>query len=286
MPQVVAAFNVSCEGQTLTPTGRESLSARCAEFLRSTNVEDERLKLYLTQSYFFTQLLGMQGLRFDPLAEAAFAGAVLYLDTNTLLPRLLQGEAKVMFDEISAVSKQLGIELRVTRATLNETRGVAAARRQQLQKITEKGVPDELLHRVSDQFLEAFIEYREREDATIDQFFEPFERLSDVVQNELGVVLVDVVEDEMLKSSSSTEEIERTIQEESETIRRRKKSPGTLSHDVAHFALVSEERRTHPKTWFLTNDRTIISAASLLLTANDPPVCFGLSGSCRRCLHL
>jgi hypothetical protein len=278
MPQIAAGFNVACQGHELSAHARESLESRCSEFLRSSHFDDERLKLYLTQAYFFTQLLGMQGVRFDPLAEQAFAGAVLYLDTNTLLPRLLQSEAAPMFDEMVSVAKQLGIDLRVTRATLNETRRVAADRQQQLRKIVEKGVPDELMQRVNDQFMEGFVERRDRENVTLEEFFAPFERLSELVQHDLGITLVDITEEEMLTGHADASDVGRMIQEESEAIRRRKKSPGTLEHDVAHLVMVDGERRDQPKTWFLTNDRSVMSAATRLVRGNEPPVCFGLTG--------
>ena len=235
----------------------------------------ERLKLFLTQGFFFTQLLGIHADRFDPLAEEAFAGAVLYLDTNILLPRLLQADAGPIFDEMLAVAKQLGIEMRITRATLDETRRVAADRQQQLAKIVDV-VPDELMLRVNDEFILAFLERREREQITLDEFFEPFDRLSDLVQHDLGITLIDVVE-EMCGDVDVTG-ISAVIQEEAETVRRRKKSARILAHDVAHFVLIRADRKDHPKTWFLTRDRSVIQAAAKLSRAPEPPLCFSLTG--------
>src|SRR2546423_1098128 len=96
-----------------------------------------------------------------------------------------------------SVGKQLGIELRLTQATLDETRRVAADREGQLRKIVENGVPEELLQCANDQFLECFVDRREREGITVEEFFAPFDRLSDFVQKDLGITLTDVVEDEM-----------------------------------------------------------------------------------------
>jgi hypothetical protein len=109
LPQIISAFKSACSGHSLSSAAVESLEARCSNFLRSTHPDDERLKLHLTQGYFFTQLLGIHADRFDPLAEQAFAGAVLYVDTNAVMPRLLRSDAAAIFDEMVTVAKQLGI---------------------------------------------------------------------------------------------------------------------------------------------------------------------------------
>lgn len=279
MPQIIEAFQHGCRGQTLSAEARTSLQSRCTEFLRSPHPDDERLKLFLTQGFFFTQLLGMQGsTQFDPLAEHAFSGAVLYLDTNTILPRLLHLDAAPIFEEMDTVARQLGVELRITRATVNEARRVSADRMRQLTTILEKGVPEDLLHRTNDQFLTAFLERRDRDGLTLEDFFAPFENLSDFVQRILRIELVELTEEEMNSDKARSQVVGDTIQQESEAVRHRRKGQATLEHDIAHFLYVESERRHHPKTWFLTHDRSVIRAASRLTRDNEPPISFSIAG--------
>ena len=273
---VNAVFSSAVRGFVLTPAARESLESRCVGLLHSTHHDDQRLKLYLTQSYYFTQLLGFEGKQqFDPLAEEAFRGAVFYLDTNVLLPAIVLNDANArMFEEMAGVAKTLGISLRVTRATINETRRVAANRRMLLNTIVAV-VPKDLAERTNDPFLVAFLDALERDpELTPDVFMEPFDRLSDVLAG-IGVEIDDRIEDEMIGDADVTYETQ-IVQEEART-RGWGKSDDTLRHDLAHFKLVEAERVTHDRTWFMTRDRTLAQAAGRLAKDEEhPPFSFGL----------
>lgn len=69
-----AAFNGAIVGRAFSAEAVESLKTRCFGFLRSSDPDGERLKFHLAQGYYFTQLLGFEGGRFNPLNEHAFAG--------------------------------------------------------------------------------------------------------------------------------------------------------------------------------------------------------------------
>jgi hypothetical protein len=273
---VTAVFTTAVRGMELTPAARESLEAGCVALLHSSHPEDQQLRLYLTQSYYFTQLLGFEGKQqFDPLADEAFRGSVFYLDTNVLLPAIVLNDANArMFEEMVTVAKTLGIALRVTRATMNEARRVAANRRIQLNMIVPI-VPKDLIERTNDSFVIAYLAARERNQTlTPDQFMEPFDRLSTIVV-EMGMEIDDRIEDEII-AGRDVANASQVFQEEAKT-RGWGKSEDTLRHDVAHFTLVETERAGQPKTWFMTRDRTVVQAAARL--AKDemhPPFSFGL----------
>lgn len=111
-----AAFEAAIDGSGLSNPQKESLQARCFLFLASTDPVYDRLKLHISQGYYVTQLLDMDNAKFNPLANHAFSGSILYLDTNVLMAGLLYvPEESAEFTEVLNIARRLGITLRVTR---------------------------------------------------------------------------------------------------------------------------------------------------------------------------
>src|SRR5437879_1900035 len=54
---VQSALERAALDYTLSKEGSALIQARCVEFLRSRAPDDERLKYYVTQAYYFAQLL-------------------------------------------------------------------------------------------------------------------------------------------------------------------------------------------------------------------------------------
>jgi hypothetical protein len=271
------AFAAAVQNVPLGKDAIELLEARCLSFVRSKNPDDERLKFFLTQGYYFVQLLGYEDGKFDPLSERAFSGAVFYLDTNLVIARILLTDGmREMFNELARVSKKLGFELRVTRATINEARRVAASKADMLRRIVGR-VPAALTRRTDDDFLNEFVAARVRNPGfTVDEFVAPLDHAGEVLAVELGVAVDERIEDDML-SLTDCAKAQSVINEESVAIHAREKSSGVLAHDLGHYALVCYERRSHPKTWFLTQDGALIRSAQRL-AASEPPFCFSLAG--------
>ena len=157
---VGAAFEAAAANHDLSDEAKQSLEVRCMRFLKSSDPADVKLKFHLTQGFYLAQLLGYQEEGFNPLAEEAFWGLVFYLDTNILLIGLLRPESDGdLFSEMVRVANKLGIALRVTRATINETRRVAADRATQIERTLEK-LPDEIVRKSQDAFATAFFDER------------------------------------------------------------------------------------------------------------------------------
>jgi len=276
LAQIREAFRVAIEGRGLTAEAAELLEARCVSFLKSADPEDERLKLYLTQGFYFAQLLGLEDRPFNPIAEQAFAGAVFYLDTNVVLPRILfHDENAALFDEMIRVARTMGIELRVTRATLDEARSVAADRARQIEKVMGS-LPEVLAEKSRDQFLIGYLSALDANPKlTPAEYLEPFDRIADILQAQ-GIILDDRTADEILAGKTCERE-SGVFQEEAEKIRGWAKPEGVLSHDLAHYFLIQEQRKTNQKCWFLTRDRTLAQAAQVLSKGSQSS-CFSLLG--------
>jgi hypothetical protein len=272
-----AAFTTAVQGIDLTSEQRESIKVRCESFLLSAEPDAEALKFFLTQGYYITQLLGVDGSAFNPLAVEAFRGAVFFLDTNVLLSGAALGdEFTALFKEVVDLSRRLGVELVVTRATLSETRTVVADRIADIRRI--RGiVPTAVAKRTKDQIAQAFFTELERTpNLTPEEFLRPLSELIDRVNVWPGLSVDERLEDDILGDRTLTE-ASAVIYEEALQGRGFPKSDPVLKHDVAHYALVMDERRGRQKTWFLTRDRTLLAAAARLCGSNAP-FCFSLLG--------
>jgi hypothetical protein len=275
---VQAAFKAAATGKHLISEALESLGTRCLCFLTSTEPDDVRLKFHLTQGYYFVQLLGIPEGDFDLLTEQAFVGTVFYLDTNVILGGLL-GPDKFsdLFHELITVTKRLGIELRITRATVNEIRRVAADRLDQVRKIID-ALPEELLEKTHDQFITAFLDAREKESTlSPESFFDQFDHVPQIASERWGIEFIELTEEEAIgKRDFGPSKL--IFQEEALTARGFEKSDQILLHDVAHYAIILDERKQNAKTWFLTRDRSLPVAAARLKGNERQPFSFSLLG--------
>jgi hypothetical protein len=192
---IYSAFEAAVNDLSISSEQKESLGARCHQFLISSDPVCERLKFYLTQGYYFTQLVGLEHAKFNPLAEQAFSGAVFYLDTNVLLV-LTQEDAVSQFAEMIRLAQQLCVELRVSRATITEARRVILDRMQAIRKIVDT-LPTELAERTNDQILKAFYQARDvKPDLTPEEFFRPFDELEARLRKEWAIVIDEREADE------------------------------------------------------------------------------------------
>ena len=272
------AFLAATEGRDLSEVATESLRVRCLDFLTSPDQEDKQLRFYLTQGFYFLELLGLESKHFLPLSKEAFSGSVLYLDTNVLILGVMPGDGPTSpFRELAKIARQLNIELRLTRATINEARRLAADRAGQIAKIID-ALPEELLHRSSDLFVTGFLEARKSQPAlTPEEFLAPFDRLYDIAEKELGLVVVEKEEQEVI-GARDCGAVMTAIQSESLKTRGIEKRRAVLAHDLCHYLLVMDERPQNPKTWFLTRDNTLIRAGAKIARGDCESFCFALMG--------
>ena len=272
---VRGAFRAAISSLSLSNEAIESLEVRCYRFLRSTERADEELKFRLTQGYYVAQLLGLSTDKFNPMADNAFREAVFYIDTNVLVGRLLSGETGRLFDELVRISRILGIELRVSRATIDEMRWVAAGRLEGLEDVIAK-VPSELLKRTRDQFLDTFLELRRGDpEVTPAEFLSRFDEIPKLLET-LQIELHDRTAEEIVDDRDVSLEC-KVINQAAEKTRGRGKSYRVSLHDVCHYILVHNERTHGRKAWFLTQDKTL-SQAAVDLGGEQPPFCFPLVG--------
>ncbi len=257
---VQGAFQAAVRSVPLSLEAVHSLEARCIRFLKSTEPEDQELKFRLTQGYYVAQLLELNAYEFNPIADDAFRGSLFYVDTNVLVDGLLSGRFGSVLNELARICSELGVDLRVSRATIDETRWVAAGRLEDLERVLAS-VPEELVRWTKDQFLDAFLEERSSNtELTAEEFLARFDEVPRVLA-ELGIEVYDRTAEEIIGDRDVARELEAVHQAALNT-RGRGKSDHVRSHDVCHYLLVEEERSAGRKAWFLTKDKTLIQAAS------------------------
>jgi hypothetical protein len=272
---VAAALQFALAGSPIDPDVRASLNARLIHFLRSVHPSDQQLKFNLTQGYYFAQLLGADGKSFDPLTESAFVDSLFYLDTNVVIPHLLRGgDTPTQLEELARISRRIGIELRVTRAMVNEARRVAADRRPQIEQVIT-ALPSTLIRNSDDEFMAAFLDEREQKGDSVscDTFLARFDSIPDFCERE-GITFEDTSEDDA--GHRVDEAMCRRLSEEAQRLRGFGKSDAVARHDAFHLSLVHEERARRPKTWFLTRDGTMASVWPS--QAPKAPLTFSLVG--------
>ena len=269
---IQGAFQAAISSVSLSVDTIQSLEARCIRFLRSTERDDEELKFRLTQGYYVAQLLELNAYEFNPIADDAFREAVFYIDTNVLIGRLLSNELARLFDELVRICKALGVDLRVSRATINETRWVAAGRLEGLDKVLAT-VPFELVRRTRDQFLDAFLEVSPK--VTAEKFLARFDEIPKLLEK-LEIELDDRTAEEIVGDRDVARECEVVHQAAMKT-RGWGKGNQVRLHDVCHYLLIQDERKHGRKAWFLTRDKTL-SQAAVDLGGSQLPFCFPLAG--------
>ena len=272
---ISGAFQAALETVAITEEAMQSLRARCYGFLKSKEPDDQTLKFRLAQSYYVVQLLELSPSDFNPLAEDAFQGAIFYLDTNVLLDGVMSEDAAHRFEEVVSASRSLGIELRVTRATLDEANSVAAHHLEAIDEVIER-IPEKVLERSNDDFLWAYRAAKAKDKAmTPQKFMTRFEQLPAFL-HEQNIVFEDTDAIEIVGDRDLSRECQ-IINDAAEATRGWGKNDDVRLHDACHFALVQDLRETTPKAWFLTKDRTLIYAAADL-APDELPFCFPMTG--------
>lgn len=262
-------------GSSLTPEGAELLEAKCISFLKSTAEVDVALKFRLTQGFYAAELLEAEKGRFDPIADHAFRGALLYVDTNVLLPWLVDG-ATAGLREVLAAAASLGVEVRVSAVTLQELRSVTVGRAADLHFVTER-LPQAITAHTHSALLAGFLSaQRQNPSLTVEEFLGRFQdatcRLAEVG------IKIDERSAEEIVADRDLSDICHVVNVAAAETRGYGKAAAVQQHDAVHALIVATERQERSSVWFLTSDRTLCVAAKRLAADAGTPFTFPLSG--------
>lgn len=254
------AFAEASNDSDCSSEDRGLLYARCVGFLKSSHPEDQRLKLYLTRAYYFASLLELDDGAARDLSRAEFSQSIVYLDTNIVIPTLLGRRDWIStFSEVLSIAQRLAIEVRISGATINEARRVAATRSADLEQVVGK-LPEEVIEASRDSFLAAFGERRdETPTLTVSELLAPFDQIRSVMQ-EYGVVVDESAEEDFDLASDNLQRLRELISKTAEQLRGWPKGISAVDHDCAEFLILEREWDSGKRAFLLTQDRTLIEA--------------------------
>ena len=273
---VSGAFQAAVRSLQLSEDAKSSLKARCIRFLKSNAPHDTQLKFHLTQGYYVAQLLGISTNGFNPLAEDAFSDAIFYVDTNVLVRSLLSDELGRSLHELVRVCRTLNVDVRVSRATIDEMQALVEHRHEELHRLVPL-FPNAMVEKTHEDFLDAFREAKDRNSSlTLDLFFTRFDDVTQTLRN-FGIT----IHNERVAAIIGGRKVKREcdiVREAAQTTRLwADKTDTVCRHDVAHYLLVVRARKIGRKAWFLTRDKTLGLAAARL-DPGQPSFCFSFAG--------
>lgn len=257
---------------------RGEVKRRCIQFLTNSDPDYDYLKFTLGQSFYIVHLLGVEG--HNLLSEEIFSGGRLYLDSSVVIPALLGASRHhIVFQELVKICRRLGIELFVTRPTVDEVRAVAA-QQEQLAPTLYDEVPERLASRVFGDFFQTYHSIKQEDPTTTpEQLFAPFHQLSDTLRKSLGIAVIDHERFDKFPDQSGFQDVKDVLQAASNETRKRKKFENALIHDAkTYLFLRSECTSPNDKIWFVTRDSSLPKAWSLLQPHGLAIRCFLLDG--------
>ena len=137
-------------------------------------------------------------------------------------------------------------------------------------------IPESILKRTDDTFVEAFVDARNHKfDLTLEDFFSRFGEIPRIL-SEVGITLIEKTADEVIGRRNVSKECA-IVQRAAVASRGERKTDSVCRHDVCHYLLVEEERSRRSKAWFLTRDKTL-GRAAVELRPRGTPFCFSFVG--------
>lgn len=227
-------------------------------FFRDSDTDFDAIKWNMAQNYYVAQALGM-----DPsgklLSSEVFGNALLYLDTNVVIPAL---ESKAQhhgsFRILSEACNHLGIELKVCQITLDELRYVVDDHRALITKV-EGQIPESTAPKIRGIFFKL---YKEQLDSTgsvdLEMIFASFTHPSKSLSEDYQVELIDdawfMDSEGSPETQNLAEELKRVYKEK----RGRPKGRASALHDALLLLWILKERdQTAENTWLVTLDTTL-----------------------------
>ncbi|MFZ2491414.1 MAG: hypothetical protein WA208_08005 [Thermoanaerobaculia bacterium] len=273
------AFTAAAKGCACTEADLSLLYARCIGFLKSTDHQDQRLKLYLTRAFYFASLLEFDDRAARDLSRAEFSHSVIYLDTNIIIPTLLgRREWISTFSEVLNIARRLSIEVRVSGATINEARRVAAARTEDLTKVVET-LPEQVIETSRDSFLAAFVEHRDDAPSfTVEELLAPFDNIRRLLADEYRVNVDESAEVDFDLGAPHLDRLRKVIGGTADELRKWPKSPAAVDHDIVEYLIVQREIEADRRAFVLTHDRSLIEAGLRYRETGAPPVYLSFMG--------
>lgn len=226
-------------------------------FFRESSPHFDQIKWNMAQNFYVAKALGIDESS-DILSIDVFKGAALYCDTNVLIAGLTpENRHHSSFNELSAACKVVGMELKVSHATVEELNAVIIAHASLLRKVYGQ-IPDETRPKVRNFLLEAFLDERVRSpNLSLDDFVEGFQQPLKTLRDSFGIVEED---DRWFDSALEARETRQLATDLSNLYKERRGRPKperSAVHDAVLLRWVARENLANRKSWIVTLDTTL-----------------------------
>lgn len=252
----------------------ESLEDRCYLFLKNKDKEFVDLKFLLTQVFYVGKVLELDISDFDPIGEASFKNAIIYLDSNVILESIFDHDRTNFLSDLVRLVKRFSVQFYVTNETIEEINRVLKSRIKDLEKISEN-LPQELYEQTNDEFVNDFLTFQVKNpDGTPKEFMSEIGDIRDILEGQ-GITYVDA-EVECDFDQRIVSDLSKEIDFIAKQIRGWGKSNSVANHDANHLLLVKKNRDNCEKSWFLSKDNTLLKLNSKVIPSSTPYI-FSLS---------
>ena len=258
----------------------EDLASAVRRLFEERDPNFSSLVFSFVQFYYLARLLGMD-LPVDYLSEDAFKECELILDTNVVVPALLEeSRHHRSLLELKSVCDSLGISLTVTESSLDELQRVVEYQKTTLAQ-TYDAIPEEMESEIRSVFFQTYrSRKRQNPNLTVDGFFESVDHAREVMESKWGAKIYDMASEGNWDESNRSLIIE-ALRSASFRVRHLSKTEGSLDHDAHLYYLVRYSRGGNgdgERVWVLTLDTSLPEAARILAEEDEIPYCLTLDG--------
>jgi len=240
-------------------------------FFRDSDPDYDTVKWNMAQNYYIAKVLGM-----DPdgvlLSKEIFSKAVFYLDTNIIIsalePKDMYYESFLVFED---ACKQLGIELKICRVSLDELDCVIEFQRELLEKVVNQ-IPDDLAKKINSVFYQIYSEKKKsKETFDLDDVFINYNSPKDDLKDKFNVELED---DQWFCRAKKSPEIlnfskDLKIRYSEMKGKYWKKRDNAAIHDAILLFWLQKLRGENNNIWLITLDNSLLGAIPITQDENS-----------------
>lgn len=224
-------------------------------FFRDSDPEYDSLKWNMAQNYYITKLLGFDSSG-SLLSKEVFDNAVLYIDTNTIVPALEPRERHhKSFSLFANACKHLNVPIKVCQISLDELSDWITYQRQLIEDVIDH-IPTETEKKVRSPFHQKYCEMKDSGGVvTFDEVFECFNNAIENLSSYYNVELEDDIWFDEMKEDENTKSFASFLKSKFYKSRKVYKKFNAAIHDALLLLWIDKlKNETDQNVWLVTMD--------------------------------
>ncbi|MGB5217435.1 MAG: hypothetical protein WBN66_03955 [Smithella sp.] len=222
-------------------TDKKALEFGVTRFFQESTPQFDAIKWNMAQNFYVAFALGI-----DPkarvLSSELLAGAVVYLDTNVLIPGLIpEDRHHDGFQEVIKTCRDLKIKIKVMQITVDELRRIVGTHAAVLRQVYDR-IPTETLSKVRCFLLQSYMHLIKKEhDLPLDTFLARFQAPIDTLREAFDLEIEDDVWFDKECNSPATKQLAQKLSAKFKSMRGRSKTDEASRHDALLLRWVEED---------------------------------------------